>query len=285
MWQTSTCRMSTITSASLDSFEESNEAQVRGLRNDMRMAYMANDWHRLRKKAIKLARLKPGLNIEERFFLATSQESINRSLLDSLRELGQSQASGLVEKRLARRAVMKSYKDELKARLCHSCQELLDLLLTCLIPHSVDQEAKVDYQRMKGAQHLVLCEVSSKKDELEWARLAYASAWTNAKHLPACNVCRLSAANALSQFLVSQLNKPGLAVKIGQEAVDAADCSLEALLDMDTDPMYPVSAHLMGVIRYNLKTWSSPRKSSVVAVRSFVSRLYGRKKRPASLRL
>ena len=265
-----------MSSASLSSWDQDEaHPKVLKLQEEMRLAYMANDWHRLRKKTIKLATLKPCLNIEERFFLAASQENINFSLQDSLRELDRTGVASLSQDRRVVKAVFRSYRDDIAKELSATCQSLLNLLLSYLIPRAVDDEAKVDYLRMKGAQHLVLGQVSGKQEEFEWARLAYASAWTKAQALPVANVSRLSAANSLSHFLFHQQRRPDFAEKILRETFEAAEGSTDVVIEANNDPMFPVAAHLLGVMRYNFKTWTSTRTSSVCksALRGLLSRL------------
>eukprot|EP00117_Sycon_ciliatum_P042469 scpid86064/ scgid30893/ len=264
----------------------SNAVQAEKLRWQARRAYMASDWHRLRECVLSIVRLQPGLNVEERFYLAVSQDSICQSLLDSYTDLcafDKRNADGgavFLEKDLNH-----AYRVEVANELKKMCQDLLGLLLTTLLPYSLDMEARVDFLRIKASQHVFLGLVSKADEEFEWARLSFTSAWRKAQALSATSVSRLTTARSLSEFLLTHRKRPDLALSVTLEALRSYDNSLKILNIYLPEPLHPVSTHLVMCMRHDAERWATARdqrRLSLSSLRSVVRSLSRRRAKRAS---
>jgi 14-3-3 protein epsilon len=160
-------------------------------------------------------------------------------------------------------AAIKEYRRKVESELSTTCDSILKLLDTHLIPTSSTGESKVFYLKMKGDYHRYLAEFKTgaeRKESAEATLSAYRSAQDIAvTELPPTHPIRLGLALNFSVFYYEILNSPDRACTLAKQAFD------EAIAELDTlgEESYKDSTLIMQLLRDNLTLWTSDMQDEV----------------------
>jgi 14-3-3 protein epsilon len=160
-------------------------------------------------------------------------------------------------------SAIKEYRRKVESELSTTCDSILKLLDTHLIPTSSTGESKVFYLKMKGDYHRYLAEFKTgaeRKESAEATLSAYRSAQDIAvTELPPTHPIRLGLALNFSVFYYEILNSPDRACTLAKQAFD------EAIAELDTlgEESYKDSTLIMQLLRDNLTLWTSDMQDEV----------------------
>jgi 14-3-3 protein epsilon len=158
---------------------------------------------------------------------------------------------------------IKEYRAKVEAELSTTCDSILKLLDSHLIPSSTTGESKVFYLKMKGDYHRYLAEFKTgaeRKESAEATLHAYKSAQDIAvTELPPTHPIRLGLALNFSVFYYEILNSPDRACTLAKQAFD------EAIAELDTlgEESYKDSTLIMQLLRDNLTLWTSDMQDDI----------------------
>ncbi|KAK1413060.1 hypothetical protein QVD17_34786 [Tagetes erecta] len=153
--------------------------------------------------------------------------------------------------------VIKDYRSKIEAELTRTCDGILKLLDSRLVPSATSGDSKVFYLKMKGDYHRYLAEFKTgdeRKASAESTLAAYKSAQDIANsELAPTHPIRLGLALNFSVFYYEILNSPDRACSLAKQAFD------EAIAELDTlgEESYKDSTLIMQLLRDNLTLWTS----------------------------
>lgn len=154
-------------------------------------------------------------------------------------------------------SAIKKYRLKIEEELAGICEDILEVLDSHLIVHSVPGESKVFYYKMKGDYHRYLAEFATgdkRKDAATAAHEAYKNATDVAQtDLKPTHPIRLGLALNFSVFYYEILNSPDRACHLAKQAFDDAIAELDGL----SEESYRDSTLILQLLRDNLTLWTS----------------------------
>ena len=200
-----------------------------------------------------VAKQSTELSVDERNLLSVAYKNVIGSKRASWRVISSIEQQGDSDKM----QIIKNYKDKLEEELLEICNDILSILVDCLVPNSTSEEAKAFYLKMKGDYHRYLSEFQSgdvRAASSDCALKAYQEAFKIASlDLPPTHPIRLGVALNFSVFYFEILNHPEKACEIARVAFDNAMAGLDRL----TEKSYNDSTLIMQLLRDNLTLWMS----------------------------
>ncbi|GAB2271310.1 hypothetical protein Dimus_006156 [Dionaea muscipula] len=154
-------------------------------------------------------------------------------------------------------SAIRGYRSKIEKELSLTCDGILKLLESRLVPSATTGDSKVFYLKMKGDYHRYLAEFKTgaeRKEAAESTLTAYKSAQDIAiTELPPTHPIRLGLALNFSVFYYEILNSPDKACSLAKQAFD------EAIAELDTlgEESYKDSTLIMQLLRDNLTLWTS----------------------------
>ena len=215
-------------------------------------------FHLLLSYRKEVAKQPQELTVEERNLLSVAYKNVIGSRRASWRVVTSIEQKGDSEKM----EIIKDYKSKIESELVEICNDILGIILECLIPNSTSEEAKVFYYKMKGDYHRYLSEFQTgdtRKESAGSALDAYqAASGVASQDLPPTHPIRLGLALNFSVFYYEILNAPDKACSIAKAAFDDAIAELDTL----NEESYKDSTLIMQLLRDNLTLWTSDQENS-----------------------
>ena len=204
------------------------------------------------------------LNLEERNLFSVAYKSLVGTKRASWRVAAAVENREINSRREERSEIIRKYRKIIEKEYFDLCLEIFDLLDNYLIPNPENEEAKITYFKLKGDYQRYLGEISAGNERQEAANnalRAYQIATDlAAQKLPAYDPIRLGLALNFSVFFYEILNNTQKACELAQKAFDEA---IAKLPNSGNEESFNDSTLIMGILRENLRLWTSNSKTEV----------------------
>ncbi|CAJ1351723.1 unnamed protein product [Effrenium voratum] len=145
------------------------------------------------------------------------------------------------------------YLKKAKEEGIRSCEEVIDLLESHLIPKATEKESKCFFLKMRADYLRYMAELAEDPKFKDMAAEAYAEAVTSEEHLPPTNPIRLGMALSRAVFNYEILQRQAEAITIARKAFDEG----LAALDDIPEEHYKDAVTILQIIRDNLNVWTT----------------------------
>lgn len=197
------------------------------------------------------------LSVEERNLLSVAYKNVIGARRASWRIVSSIEQKEESKGNEAQVTKIRAYRNKIEDELSQICQDILDVLDKCLIPHAAIGESKVFYYKMKGDYQRYLAEFATgdtRQNSANKSLEAYKSASEiAANELAPTHPIRLGLALNFSVFYYEILNSPERACHLAKQAFDDAIAELDTL----SEESYKDSTLIMQLLRDNLTLWTS----------------------------
>ncbi|KMZ66598.1 14-3-3-like protein A [Zostera marina] len=197
------------------------------------------------------------LTVEERNLLSVAYKNVIGAKRAAWRIVSSIEHKEETRGKDDRAQLSRGYKTKIETDLECTCQSILRLLDSRLVPGATDPERKVFYLKMKGDYHRYLAEFkisTARKVEAENTLNAYKAAMDIATtNLESTHPVRLGLALNYSVFYYEILNSNDQACILAKEAFDAAISELDSI----GEESYKDSTLIMQLLRDNLTLWNA----------------------------
>ena len=197
------------------------------------------------------------LTVEERNLLSVAYKNVIGAHRTSWRVVSSIEQKEEMKHNVRHLSLLKTFRLKIEADIKATCDELIHILDTYLIPNSRSPDAQVFYFKMKGDYYRYLTEYmegDEKNKAAVSAHESYAKAMEIAqKELPPTSPIRLGLALNFSVFYFEILDKFDQACSVAKKAFDDAVGELDTV----SEESYKDAVLVLDLIRDNLKLWTS----------------------------
>lgn len=229
-----------------------DEAASKVLVEMARLAEQTERYDDMANTMKKLTKEKKVLETDERNLLSVAYKNVVGARRSSWRVMSSVESKDNDEKK---KALVKTYKEDIEKELTSICNEVLELLEDPLIPNAKDTESKVFYHKMRGDYHRYLAEVApdDDSDSKTKSEEAYCTACKCSEEMSPTDPIRLGLALNHSVFYYEICSNQEKACQLAKKAFDDAIAELDSL----KEDSYKDSTLIMQLLRDNLTLWTS----------------------------
>ncbi|ELP90582.1 14-3-3 protein, putative [Entamoeba invadens IP1] len=211
----------------------------------------------MKQITLQLQQTKVEPSVEERNLISVAYKNVVGSRRASWRIISSLEQKEQAKGNTQRVEVIKGYRIKIEKELSEKCDDVLNVIITNLLPNCTSTESKVFFKKMEGDYYRYYSEftTSEKRTEVSNKSLAaYTESMDIAKvELPSTNPIRLGLVLNFSVFYYEIMNDPEKACQLAKEAFD------EAIKKLDEVPeeTYKDSTLIMQLLRDNMTLWTS----------------------------
>ncbi|CAG9321445.1 unnamed protein product [Blepharisma stoltei] len=197
------------------------------------------------------------LTVDERNILSVAYKNVVGARRTSWRVLNSIEHKEERRGNAAHKTAAESYRGEVEVELRRSCDDILNVIDTDLIPKAANSEARVFYHKMKGDYYRYMSEFAqgaAKNAPASKAEESYLEAFEIAKNeLPPTHPTRLGLALNFSVFYYEIKQEQEKACEMAKTAFDEAIPELDNI----SEENYKDATLIMQLLRDNHTLWTS----------------------------
>jgi len=223
-----------------------------------KLAEQAERYDEMAQYMKKVAEMPDPLIVDERNLLSVAYKNAvgarraSWRIINSVEQKEQSKPNPSAQ----RIKLAHEYRVKIESELFSTCQEILDILQSLLVPRTTQAESQVFFLKMSGDYFRYISEfsVSERSEHADKANEAYMKASDIAnKDLPPTHPIRLGLALNYSVFHYEIMGNSETACGMAQKAFDLAISELDSL----SDDSYKDATLIMQLLRDNLTLWTT----------------------------